>query len=144
VAKYDEAVESNTNGWSTNPSMIFRFSGGIDFDSVSQPDGGERRIQIIDLDGGPSGDALSYQWSAGSGSNYVCDDWLAVRTPRNVLLPGHTYIVYLTDEIKARDGSDIARAAQFEALMGNSAPSDSALADAYDLYAPVRALAEAD
>lgn len=144
VAKYVEAVESNTNGWSTNPSVIFRFSGGIDYDSVSQPDGGERRIQIIDTDGGPSGDALSYQWSAGSGSNYVCDDWLAVRAPRDVLLPGHTYIVYLTEDIKDRNGGDVARSEQFQALMAPTAPSDPALADAYDIYAPVRALPEAD
>lgn len=143
VKKYVDAVESNTRGFSTNPSVIFRFSGRLDYGTVSET-GGVRRVEIVDLDGGPSRNQLSYHWKGGGNTNYVCGNWIAVRFPRHVLLPGHKYVVFITDDVKAEGGGEIQRSEHFEALMGSSAPSDPALAEAYALYADVRSLPEAD
>lgn len=149
VAAYVEKVESETRGWSTNPVIYFRFSGAISIESLNTPEGGKRRIFITDVDALPEENtiapaSLSTQYSIGSGSNYICDDWLALKTPRDTLVPGHRYIAWVTTDARTREGnSPVARSPQFAAMLGDSAPTgDPVLADAYDDFAPLREFLE--
>lgn len=145
VAAYVDAVESDTRGWSTNPVVYFRFSGAISIDSLETPEGEQRRVFIADVDALPADNAvappsLSTHYSIGSGSNYICDDWFALRTPRDTLVPGHRYVAWITTDARTREGNNpIARSPQFEAMLEQTQPTgDAVLADAYDDFAPLR------
>lgn len=145
VAAYVDAVQSDTHGWSTNPVVYFRFSGAISIESLETPEAGPRRVVIADVDALPGDNtiappSLSTQYSIGSGSNYICDDWFALKTPRDTLVPGHRYVAWITTDARTREGNDpVARSPQFEAMLGESRPlGDAVLADAYDDFAPLR------
>lgn len=140
VAQYVEAVERNTRGFSTNPSIVFRFSGAIDSTSLEFTEG-KRPVVLVDADDpGGAVNRLGIEWSSGSAqTNYVCDDWLAA-SPRlgAPLLPGHTYIAWITTDARAKNGSPVARSPQFETMLANEVPSDPTLAVAYARYTPLR------
>lgn len=145
VAAYVDAVESDTRGWSTNPVIYFRFSGAISIDSLETPEGGQRRVFITDVDALPADNSVapssfSTQYSIGSGSNYICDDWLALKTPRDTLVPGHRYVAWITTEARTREGNaPIRRSPQFAAMLEDSPPEgDPVLAAAHDDFAPLR------
>lgn len=142
VARYVEAIERRGSGWSTNPTVIFRFSGAIDLDSFQFDSTGFRGVNIIDVDALPSEPAQgvrhhSTHYSVAGRSNYVCDNWFGIRTPRNTLIPGHRYVVFLLNGTSAH-GEPILRSPQFEAMLGQSAPKDEVLARAWRAHAPLR------
>lgn len=140
VARYVDAVEERSTYWSNNPSVVMRFSGHIDFDTL-HVEGQPRRVVLVDLDDpSDSTESIGLSRLASTGrTNYVCHDWLAVRPALGgTMTPGHTYAVWVTTEVKTSSGGNIARSAQFDAVMGNSAPSDAALAAAHAAYAPFR------
>lgn len=147
VSRYVEAVETNTHGWSTNPTIYFRFSGPINLDSLRAPEGQRRRVAIADVDNlpddpnsNPPGGYLSTQYATGSRTNYVCDDWFALRTPRDTLIPGHRYVAWITTDARSREGNEpVQRSPQFAQMLASSRPSSgSGLRDAYDAFAPLR------
>ncbi len=147
VQAYVEAIETHARGWSTNPTAIFRFSGPFDLDSFQIETDGFRGIEIIDVDMLPADpeDGVrhhSTHYTVAGRSNYVCHNWLAVRSPRNTLVPGHRYVIMLRGGT-TRDGDPIGRPAQFEAMLADSPPSgDEALEKAYEAYEPLRELIE--
>ena len=62
-----------------------------------------------------------------------------MRRPRGrPLTPGHTYAVYLTTDGKDKNGGAIERSPHLDALLADSAPSDSVLAGAHAAYQPLR------
>ncbi len=144
VAKYVEAIETSTRGWSTNPTVIFRFSGEIDLDSLAAQDGRPRKVFLSDVDDLPATAeegyrTFSYQYSTGGRTNYVCDDWFALRTPRDTLVPGHRYVAWLTTDLRSEQGEEIRRSPQFAAMLSDSAPaSGSGLRAAYEAFKPLR------
>jgi len=78
-----------------------------------------------------------------SGRNkYICNNYIAVRPPNgDPLVPGHSYAVVIKKGVtrpKAADGSLIVASKDFEAMVAGTAPTDSALADAYNAYKPLR------
>ncbi len=143
VKAYVDALETKGNGWGTNPTVIFRFSGPLDFGSISPPMG-ERPLQVVDLTDLPAGSAeeptsFSISFSAGGRTNYVCNDWLAIRLPRDTLKPNHTYAAWIGTDARSTKGAAIKRSPQFDAMLDSRAPSgDAALAKAYDAYEPLR------
>lgn len=140
VARYVEAVEARSSYWSNNPSIVMRFSGSIDFDTL-HVEGQPRRVVLVDLDD-PTGTTESIGLSrlaSTARTNYVCQNWLAVRPALGgTMLPGHTYAAWVTSDVKAEGGGNIARSPAFDAVMGNSVPGDAALAAAHAAYAPLR------
>lgn len=139
VGRYLDLSSEDLDGFSTNPVIYFRFSHPFQFQSVSG-DG----VRIVDITPGSPGydQDASIEWKVTTGrlSNYICPHWLALRRPvGNPLRPKTTYAAIVKTSIKPEDGGNFARGTDFSAMLGSSAPSDSALAKAYAAYAPLRA-----
>lgn len=140
VKVYVDRLEAQGDRWGANGSVLFRFSGAIDFDSV-RFENGKRPVVLVDLTTGDPTERLGVSWSGGSGrTKYVCPNWLSVRASfGSPLRPGHTYAVWITDDVRAADGSPVQRSPHFEAMLDDAEPEDEALAAAHSAYAPLRA-----
>lgn len=141
VQIYLDAITANDRAWGAYPTTIFRFSGPINFDSFSAPKGStESRVVYLDITDPQSPENKGATWYySGGGGKYVCHDWFAVNHPLgNPLVSGHTYTVYLTTAGLDTNGKPIQRSPQFVAMLGNTAPADPALADAYAAFKPLR------
>ncbi|MEM6954050.1 MAG: hypothetical protein AAF645_00135 [Myxococcota bacterium] len=138
VERYLRASEEALTGFSTNATVYFRFSEGYDWDSISS------RFRMVDItpDSPTYGESVVLQWqvTAGRITRYMCEDWLAFR-PRNgdPLRPGTTYAAVLDRGFLTADGEAFERSEDFDAMLGDAAPSDAALARAHGIYAPLRA-----
>ena len=147
VKDYVAALERDATGWSTNPTVYFRFSGAIDLDSLARADGGPRRIVLTDVDDLPDDPesgirSHGIQYAVGGRTNYVCDNWLALRVSSDTLVPGHRYVAYISRDLRSAAGESVARSAQFASLLDRNVPDDAQLAAAHSAYAPLRELIE--
>lgn len=138
MGRYMDLSSEDLEGFSTNPVMFFRFSHPFSFNSVTG-----NSVRIIDITpGSPTYDKdASIEWRNTEGrlSNYICPHFLAMRRPiGSPLRPGTTYAAVLTTGVTPKDGGSFARGADFSAMLGASAPSDSVLASAYPAYQPLR------
>jgi predicted esterase len=145
VQRYVDRLEAGGDHFSGNGSVVFRFSGPVDY-STFDFEGDNRPVVLVDLtardDDGhvePIG-RQGVEWAAGgSKTKYVCQDWLSVRPGLGgVLQPNHTYAVWISSDAKDKDGNDIERAPNFEAMLKAAPPADAKLAAAHALYAPLR------
>lgn len=136
VGKYIQALEKELKGFSTNPTITFRPSSPINFDSV-QLNNNEPSILYVNLD---TGDNLGFNVSYNSGRTpYICGPHLTIRAPRSrPLNEGQTYAVILTDSIKNSDGKKLQRDKDFDAILADSAPGDSRLSAAHGRYKKLR------
>ena len=83
VDRYLRDVEKNTDGFSTYPTVLFRFSAGIDFESLKT----QSAIRMVDVTPGAGGGDLGFSWSATTGrSAYLCPNSFALRPPTGVPL----------------------------------------------------------
>lgn len=140
VQRYVDAVSGSESAWGAYPTVIFRFSAPVDFDSFRSPN---TTVNWIDVTpGAPEyGSNAGLYWFASEGrSKYVCEHWFGVRRPRGApLLPGHTYAIWLTTEARDKVGQPVKASPQLVALMGDAPPADPALADPHTAFAPFRA-----
>lgn len=134
--RYLRNLEATADGWSGAPTVIFRTSGGINFDSLKT----NGAIRYVDITPAGPGNDLGYSWFATTGRTaYVCPNGLYVRPPAgSPLKPGNTYAVLLTNAVKNDQGQALVRADDLGGVLGASAPADAALAAAYAAYAPLR------
>src|SRR5262249_31268275 len=123
VQIYLDAISANEHAWGAYPTVIFRFSGPINFDSFSPGiDGRGVVYRDITDPANALNDGATWSYSSAAGK-YVCHDWLAVRhPPGSPLRPGHTYTVYLTNDGRDGNGLPIKRSPQLAAVLGTSAP----------------------
>jgi len=142
VQLYIDALVKNDQHWGSYPTVIFRFSGGLDYGSF-QGKNGSNPVNWVDItNGAPEygrSSGLGWYYSGGR-TNYVCDNWFGVRRPKGrPLVPGHTYAVWLTTAGVDHNGKPIERSLQLSKLLSNNgAPSDAKLAQAYTAYQPFR------
>ncbi|HJL05223.1 MAG TPA: hypothetical protein RMH85_07125 [Polyangiaceae bacterium LLY-WYZ-15_(1-7)] len=139
IDRYLRASEEDLAGFSTNPVVYFRFSEPYDWDTV----GGAIRFVDVDPDSPDFGRGVGFAWLTTFGpiTNYICEDWLGVRTGHGApLRPDTTYAVVLTRDLQpsADVGGTYARDADLDAMLGASAPGDATLAAAWEKYAPLR------
>ena len=136
VDRYLRDLESAVDGFSTYPTVILRFSGGVDFNSL-KADG---VVRFVDVTPSGNGDDLGYGWSATTArGKYVCENAMFLRPPTGApLTPGHTYAAIVKNGVLA-GSTPVVRDADFDAVMGASAPADATLAAAWTAYAPLRA-----
>jgi hypothetical protein len=140
VKVYVDAITAGQSGWGTSPSVLFRFSGPVDFDTLRPVSGQPSPVQFLDVTDpqNPGNDGAGWSYSGSSGK-YICHDWLAVRRPLgSVLDPGHVYVVYVTTQGHDTNGLPIERSPQLTALLGSTPPVDPGLTNAYAAYAPFR------
>ncbi|NIR41111.1 MAG: hypothetical protein GWN07_35235, partial [Actinobacteria bacterium] len=137
VGRHVSAVESDLGGFSTNPTLFFRFSEPYDWGSLD----GSIRLVNVDPDSPDMGQDLGLAWltTGGQISRYICPNFLAVRTGHgSPLAPDTTYAVILTTQIVNESGASFERSPDLDAMLAGSAPSDPALADAWEAYQPLR------
>jgi predicted esterase len=151
VKAYVDAIEARSEGFSTVAPILFRasepFSGG-GVKALASDAGGEDVDTLMFVDvtpGSPDyGKRLGLNWQnrtgGGSGTRYICTDWLAVRPPfGRPLRANTTYAVMLAEGIESDAGVPMGRDADFEAMLSGSAPTGADLAKAWSAYAPLRA-----
>ena len=142
VARYLGDLEATVDGFSTFPTVYFRFSAGVDIGGTFKA---KDAIQLLDITDAKNPVPQSYYWSATTArNNYICNNWLGLKIPGGqTLTPGHTYAVVIASSVRDTGGKPIQVASDFTALLGASAPSDATLAAAWTKYAPLRAWAAA-
>jgi hypothetical protein len=135
VQRYVDRLEAAGDHFSGNGSIIFRFSGALELSTLDKEN---EPIVFVDLTEPTSSPGTSWR-VGGARTNYVCDNWVAVRPGLgDVLKANHTYAVWLTTNVKAKDGKAIERAPNFEAMLKATAPTDAKLKAAHAAYAPLR------
>lgn len=138
IERFIDATDGEVRGFSTNPVIYFRFSDDYTFDDVS---GDTAMIIDITPESPEYNEETSLQWHAAS-SNYICDNWLAVRRPvGRPLRPSTTYAAILTTGISRKGGGSFSRSEDLDLMLADSAPSGSGARAAWDAYAPMRAWA---
>jgi hypothetical protein len=143
VARLVGALEQSASGWGAYPTVVFRFSGPIQFASVAPPPPAPARMHWIDVTPGATELGANAGWRAvydASRTKYICPYWLVLR--RHIgspLLPGHTYAVWVDTTALAEDGTAVERSPELVSLLGPTPPADPVLAAVYARYAPFRA-----
>jgi pimeloyl-ACP methyl ester carboxylesterase len=140
IKPYVDAV-TGMEGWGTNSTITFRFSGPIDLDTFKGGNG-IQWVDITDPDN-PASAGINYKTYTGD-TNYVCHDMLTVRRANGrPMEPGHVYAVWMGAQAESNSGLSIERSENFEAMLRSGAPEDEILADAHEKYAPFRAYLDA-
>lgn len=137
VSLYVDALVADFNGFGSTGPVIFRFSKQFNFDSL----GNGSEVHFVDLTPGFEGQdrGRSFGYTTARGL-YVCQHSLVVRNEvHNPLLPGHTYAVYLTTNIRSVDSEAPEVDADFAAMLSDTRPTgDAELENAWDKYQPLR------
>ena len=139
VDRYLRASEADLRGFSTNPTVYFRFSRQL------APESLEGALTIVDISpGSPTyGAEVAPEWQLGVDSRFTCQNTLALRPAHGApLRPATTYavIVSASVQVDASVGAGpLDRAPDFDAMLAADAPADSALASAYAAYGLLRA-----
>jgi hypothetical protein len=138
VQLYVDTWVADFDGFSAIAAVTFRFSAAIDFDTATADS-----VHYIDVTPGPTlGDELGRSWAFTTGrTKYNCGNRFTVRNAVDApLLPGHTYAVLLTTDMRSTTGAAAAPDADLAALLAATRPAtDAALGHAWDAYAPLRA-----
>lgn len=133
VDRWARFIEKTGTGFSAYPSITFRFSGELDFNSL---DNQFKVTHFVDL---TDKQELGHGWGSTTGrTSYVCPNALTFRPPVGApLKPGHTYAAYLTTGAKAKSGVPVKRGVDFTAMVGASDPGGP-LSTAWNKYKPLR------
>ena len=142
-----EASSATQRGFSLTPTIYFRFSATMNFQSISGAANGTIEaptLHFVNVDpespgygGGPS-----YNWHVtdGAGSKVICPRWLAVQVGYDEPLePNTTYAVYLTQGVRTPSGEMMSADDDFVAMLGESAPEGEPAGAAWATFEPLRA-----
>lgn len=135
---YADAIEANDDGWGTYSTVYFRFSGLLDVPSL-RSNGAVNWVDVTP--GAPEyGSSAGLGWFYSAGRNpYICEHWIGIRRPQGrPLEPGHTYAVWLTNDVVADGGDAILRAPNLLSVLAADEPANAKLKHAHQAYAPFR------
>lgn len=139
--------DGGPDGFSQNPVVVFRFSRTFDLESVRSGDGDSAPvIDLIDITPGSEdfGRSQTRAWRLNTGrTSFVCRSFATVRTSwTRPLRPGHTYVAWITREVRDENGTQAVQDADFAAMLAPDPPGDARLRGAWNQYAPLRAYLE--
>lgn len=142
LGRHIAAAEEDLDGFATNPVIYFRFSQPFDGGTISG------RARWVDITSGSptygQDRGLSWLTTYGPISRYICSDWVAFRSGHGApLRPRTTYALILERGVTTSEGAEFARDADLDVLLSETAPSEEALMNAWNAYAPLRAFAGA-
>ena len=150
VARLIDAVELDMTGFGTNATVLLRTTVQLDFESVvADGDGKTALLYDVTPDSPDYGRDLGMGWFATTGrGKYICENSLTLHRPwSRPLRPATTYAVLLTRGIRGvgDDGGKLTLQPDedFSAMLAADSPVDPDLANAYEVYAPLRAFIEA-
>ena len=148
VERIVTAVNQGLRGFGLTPTVFFRFSTDVDFNSiVFGSDSGANNLRYVNIDASSDnfGSNRGYVWSAStSREKYLCKHWLRIQnSASDPLEPNTTYAVILlkgisTSAESAAGGVPFASDTDLEALLGAVSPQDARLTSAWVKYAPLR------
>ena len=139
VQRWFDNLQNNVDGFSTYPTVLFRFSAGIDLGGTFS-NGALGVFHFVDVTTPATPQDVGFTWYGSTGANhYICDNWVGVRPPTgSPLTPGHTYAVFMTTAGLDAKGKPITVPSDLTALLGATAPGDATLAMQYPKYKPLR------
>jgi hypothetical protein len=137
VDRWLRDLEATVDGFSTYPSIYFRFSAPVDIGGTLKKDGA---VRFLDITQPPMPVDLGFHWNATTDRNgYICNNWMAVRPQDGApLTPGHTYAVVLSTTVLDASLKPIQVSPDLTALLAATAPSDATLAAQWPKYKPLR------
>lgn len=146
LGSYLRTLRGSNEGFSTNPTIYFRFSKTPKFNTIQGGTGGSLRIVNITPTSPSFGRGASIGWSVTDArSKFICHNYLAIHPSfRAPLEPNTTYAVYLTDAVVTDDNDRLVQDADFAAVIGASAPTEPELLDGWSKYAPLRSFLVAE
>ncbi len=140
LGSYLRTLSTIDDGFSTNPTIFFRFSKAPNFASIQGGSGGTLRIVNITPTSPSFGRGASIGWNVTNGrSKFVCHNYVAIHPSfRSPLEPNTTYAVYLTDGVTNDANERLVQDADFAAVLGATRPVDAELAEGWTKYAALR------
>ena len=140
LGSYLRTLSGLDEGFSTNPTIIFRFSKAPNFASIQGGAGGTLRIVNITPTSPNFGRGASIGWNVTNGrSKFVCHNFVAIHPSfRSPLEPATTYAVYLSDGVTDDANQRLVQDADFAAVLGATQPADPDLLAGWNKYALLR------
>jgi hypothetical protein len=138
VQRWFDNLQAKVDGFSTYPTIFFRFNAGVDLNGTFKNTGVFRWIDIT-MPASPVD--LGFSWyGSTAGNKYICDNWIGVRPPTgSPLTAGHTYTVFVTTDGHDAMGNPIQVPSDLAALLSSTPPaSDAALTAQWPKYQPLR------
>ena len=146
------AIEGHQRGFSTVPTVVFRFAASVDFGTVTGSASEEQpatlRFFNIDTASPSYGGGPSYSWFiTDGGGKYICPRWVSVSVGlASPLDPATTYAVLVMKGVRTvkdppyrPDGEAYEVDTDFALMMSSDAPTDPIELAAWTAYAPLRA-----
>jgi hypothetical protein len=135
VERYATQSQIDLDGFGTNQTIYFRFSGAVNLDTLTVGTTGS--VQMYDLTAGAPTESVGFSAST-AGNHYICDNNVKVGT--GPMIPGHTYAVTLSTAIRDTSGKPVVRDADFAPMLATTAPggASATAAAAYAAFAPLR------
>ncbi|HEY8039370.1 MAG TPA: hypothetical protein VIF15_06230 [Polyangiaceae bacterium] len=142
VDRWLRDLEATVDGFSTYPTVYFRFSAGVDLNGTLKAPGA---LRFVDVTVPATPVALPFGWVATTDRNsYICNNWMGIRPPRGfTLTPGHVYAIVIMNSVLDGTNQPIQPSPDLSAMLAVEAPSDPVLAKQWPKYAPLRAWAQA-
>ncbi len=142
LGRFAAAVVEQRRGFGLNPSVVFRFSTALDFDTLKF--GGETStFTFVDVTpGGPRHGRRprSRFFATTDRARYVCNHWLGIRPSEGSPLdPESTYAVVFRKGIRDARGRLLEPDRDLAAVVGEAEPDHPALRAIWNKYAPLRA-----
>ena len=140
VDRWARYVEESATGFSAYPSIVMRFGGTPDLNTLKLTG----VVRMVDVTTGSAGGDVAIAWGAtNTQTKYVCPNAITARPAQGVPLEqGHTYALLITNGAKGPGGSAIEVAADLNVVLGAADPG-APLSDAWRSYAPLRTWAAA-
>ena len=137
VQRWITDLQNTVDGFSTYPTVFFRFSAPVDIGGTLKA---KNALQFLDLTDPTTPVQLGYSWVATTARNmYICNNWMAVRPQQGQpLTPGHTYAVVIASTVLDSMSKPISVSPDLTALLGATMPSDTELMGQWSKYAPLR------
>jgi hypothetical protein len=130
-------IEASADGFSTSPTVLFRFSAAVDLGGTLKQSG---VVRWMDVTAPQKAQDIGLAWVGTTDRNaYICNNWIGIRPQRGQpLAAGHTYAVVLTTTALDASMKPIQVSPDLTALLAASAPSDAVLAAEWPKYKPLR------
>ena len=150
VQTYVDAIEKGQDRWGTNPAILLRSSGALDFDTITANDdpateADDRTIFLVDIS--PQSETYNERWplfweargGGGSKRPYICQNWLAARPFwGRPLRPDTTYALVVKSDVRGADGAVIEQDRDFAVSLQNVKPGNIEDARVWATHAPLR------
>jgi hypothetical protein len=138
VQRWLTDLSNTVDGFSTYPTVFFRFSAPVDINGTLKA---KNAVQFLDITNPAMPAGLAFNWVATTDrNNYICNNWMAVRPAQGQpLTPGHTYTVVISSTVLDANSQAIKQSSDLASLLGATPPTDKTLAAQYLKYAPLRA-----